>query len=119
MSQIKHLRKGHFTLQQELLEVIRCRTAGDENFALVWEVSALSGATKRSGTPLEATQLSERWSDLATERLEELWLELIGGDGERAYRAIQRLGAAGPRAAVFLKARLPWRSMARLNQGMY
>jgi hypothetical protein len=45
-------------------------------------------------------------AEIPVERLEQLWVELIGSDVERAYRAIQTLGAAGSRSAGFLKARL-------------
>jgi WD40 repeat protein len=43
---------------------------------------------------------------LSAEELEELWAELSGTDDARAYRAIRRLGLAGPQGAAFLKARL-------------
>lgn len=41
----------------------------------------------------------------SAEELEGLWADL-GSDGARAYRAVRRLGAAGPRAATFLEGRL-------------
>jgi hypothetical protein len=42
----------------------------------------------------------------SAEELEGLWAELAGADAARAYRAVRRPGAAGPRGAVFLKERL-------------
>ena len=42
----------------------------------------------------------------SAEELEGLWADLGGADGARAYRAVRRLGAAGPRGAAFLEGRL-------------
>jgi hypothetical protein len=75
----------------------RLAVAGASATALVYDVAAL--CSKDKAHPVKA-------AELPAERLEELWLELVGTDGLRAYRAVQWLGAAGPCAAGFLKERL-------------
>jgi WD40 repeat protein len=65
---------------------------------LVCDVAALCGKRK-----LEEVARSPAPSE---DRLEELWAELAGSDGARAYRAVLRLGAAGPTGAALLKRRL-------------
>jgi WD40 repeat protein len=75
----------------------RLAVTGWSATALVYDVAALSNKNKPHVI---------KDAELSAERLEQLWLELIGSDGERAYRAIQTLGAADPRTVGFLKARL-------------
>jgi hypothetical protein len=76
----------------------RLAVAGYFPFALVCDVAALCGKKK-------SEEIAKRIAPSA-EELEGLWAELSGADGARAYRAIRRLGLAGPRGAAFLKARL-------------
>jgi WD40 repeat protein len=65
---------------------------------LICDVAALCGKRK-----LEEVARSPAPSE---DRLEELWAELAGADGTRAYRAVLRLGAAGTKGAALLKHRL-------------
>ena len=66
--------------------------------ALVCDVAALCGKK-------ELGQLAQLPAP-AAEELEGLWADLAGADGARAYRAVRRLAAAGPRGAAFLVGRL-------------
>jgi WD40 repeat protein len=65
---------------------------------LICDVAALCGKRK-----LEEVARHPAPSE---DRLEELWAELAGADGARSYRAVLRLGAAGPKGAALLKRRL-------------
>jgi dipeptidyl aminopeptidase/acylaminoacyl peptidase len=60
---------------------------------LLWDVTGLAAERIRPGR-------------LSAERLEELWKELQGNDGGRAYRAVRALVAAHHQAVPLLKARL-------------
>jgi HEAT repeat protein len=72
--------------------------AGDSASALVVNVAAICGKSALA-------EIIKR-ADCSAEELEALWAELAGADGVRAYRAILRLGSAGPRSVAFLKERL-------------
>jgi hypothetical protein len=76
----------------------RLAVAGSSATGLVYDVAAL--CNKDKARPVFKV------TEPPAELLEELWLELIGSDGERAYRGVLGLSAVGPRAAGFLKARL-------------
>src|SRR5262249_12143578 len=66
--------------------------------ALIGDVAAMCGKEK-------IEEIFSR-AELSAEELESLWADLSGPDGVRAYRAVLRLGAAGPRGAEFLEGRL-------------
>jgi WD40 repeat protein len=72
----------------------RLALAGFSNTALVCDVRALF-----KEAPAERLKLS------ADDR-SALWADLTGPEGDRAYRAVQRLAASGPEGVAFLKARL-------------
>jgi hypothetical protein len=76
----------------------RLAVAGSCPAALVCDVAGLCGKK-------ELGQLVQLPAPSA-EELEGLWADLGGADGARAYRAVWRLGAAGPRGAAFLEGRL-------------
>jgi WD40 repeat protein len=76
----------------------RLAVAGISPAALVCDVAGLCGK-KDLGQLVQLPAPS-------TEELEGLWADLAGADGARAYRAVRRLGAAGPRGAAFLEGRL-------------
>jgi WD40 repeat protein len=76
----------------------RLAVAGDFSTALVCDLAELCGKKKWE-------EISKSTTPSADE-LEELWTELSSSDGARAYRAIRKLGLAGPGVAPFLKARL-------------
>jgi WD40 repeat protein len=76
----------------------RLALAGDSASVLVADVAAVCGKTT-------LTEVFRR-ADCSAEELEALWAVLTGANGMRAYRAIQRLGSAGPRSVAFLKDRL-------------
>jgi hypothetical protein len=76
----------------------RLAAAGDSPAALVCDVAGLCGKKRLGGV----AQLPAP----SAEELEGLWADLGGADGSRAYRAVRRLGAAGPRGATFLGGRL-------------
>jgi hypothetical protein len=67
--------------------------AGWANTAVVCDVTALRG-----GPPPAAARLTAG-------ELEELWVDLTGTDGVRAYRAIDRLAASPAESVPFLKRR--------------
>jgi WD40 repeat protein len=69
-------------------------SSGDENFALVWEVSALTGRADR----VDAT--------LGDEQLRRLWRDLASADASDAYSAIWRLSAAPEKSVPFLRDQL-------------
>jgi WD40 repeat protein len=72
----------------------RLAVAGSPNVALVCDVPALL-----KGGPAAPLKVS------ADDR-ERLWADLTGPEGDRAYRAVQRLAASGPEGVAFLKDRL-------------
>jgi WD40 repeat protein len=76
----------------------RLAFAGTSPAALVCDVAVLCGKT-------ELGQLV-RLPAPSAEELEGLCADLAGADGARAYRAVLRLGAAGPQGAALLKRRL-------------
>jgi hypothetical protein len=76
----------------------RLAVAGSSPTALVCDVAGLCGKKKLG----QLVQLPAP----SAEELEGLWADLGGADGARAYRAVWRLGAAGPRGATFLEGRL-------------
>jgi hypothetical protein len=76
----------------------RLAVAGYSPAALVCDVAALCGKTRG--------KMVFKTTEPTAEELEGLWAELAGADGARAYRAVRRLGTAGPRGAVFLRKRL-------------
>jgi hypothetical protein len=72
----------------------RLALAGYSNTALICDVRALF-----KEAPAERLKLS------ADDR-SALWADLTGPEGDRAYRAVQRLAASGSEGVAFLKARL-------------
>jgi WD40 repeat protein len=76
----------------------RLAVAGESPAALVYDVAALRDKPGRK----RVFQTAE----LTADELEALWAELAGADAARAYRALLRLGAAGPRGVAFLKKQL-------------
>jgi WD40 repeat protein len=76
----------------------RLAVAGYSPAALLCDVAALCGK-KDLGQLVQLPAPS-------AEELEGLWADLGGADGARAYRAVRRLAAAGPRGAAFLGGRL-------------
>jgi hypothetical protein len=76
----------------------RLAVAGSCPTALVCDVAALCGKK----TVVEVIKLPAP----SEGQLEGMWAELAGADGARAYRAVLRLGAAGPKGAALLKRRL-------------
>jgi WD40 repeat protein len=76
----------------------RLAVAGWSHTALVCDVAALCGGK-------DVAALRRAVAPSARER-EDLWADLAGADGARAYRAIHRLAAGGADAATFLRQRL-------------
>jgi WD40 repeat protein len=72
----------------------RLVVAGWANTALVCDVPTLLGG------PLPAA------AKLSASELEDLWVDLTGTDGGRAYRAIDRLAASPSESVPFMKGRL-------------
>jgi WD40 repeat protein len=71
----------------------RLAIAGSANTALVCDVLMLLGGALPSAAKLSAAEL------------EDLWADLTGTDGARAYRAIDRLAASPSEGVPFLKRR--------------
>jgi hypothetical protein len=71
----------------------RLALGGRANTALVCDVAALRGGPPPAVARPSAAELNDLWTDL------------IGTDGTRAYRAIQRLAACSDESVAFLKGR--------------
>jgi WD40 repeat protein len=71
----------------------RLGVAGQANTALIYDVATLAGGPAPAAAKLSASEL------------EDLWVDLTGTDGVRAYRAIDRLAASPSESVPFLKGR--------------
>jgi hypothetical protein len=69
-------------------------TGGDDTTALLWDLRALALADRTAG------------AELSDKRLDELWAELSGADGEAAYRAVLQLARAPRQTVPFFRRHL-------------
>jgi hypothetical protein len=69
-------------------------SSGDENFALVWNVADLTGATEKATLKLRPEHLGDLWTDLASD------------DGTKAYHAIWQLALTPDLSVPFLRERV-------------